>query len=217
MGARKRPRSARPPGMRRDSLVGRRIPARPIAVVEAIVTEANVGGRESLMVRRTGKERRHVTAEALESFAAEERFASQGRRGHRGAFPSECSIVGSVERDQCALKRGQGARDIRYRKGPGCFRKRRSEKLWISADGTRTHNQLVFEPCEPKLDRILAEHRDQRLIFEPIEGRVGPGQRRYVRHVGEAHAATRMDFSSRADRAPQNIRERHRLFVATCA
>ena len=69
-------------------------------------------------------------------------------------------------------------------------------------------------PDKPEFDRIVAEHRHQRLRLELALGRVGPGQHRTVGDVAQAHAAARMHLAGDADAARLLVGEGAILLVA---
>ena len=67
---------------------------------------------------------------------------------------------------------------------------------------------------ESELDRMLVEHRHQRLLFERAHAYVVPRVRRVVRDVRQRHRVARMLLAGRADRACVTVAEGETLLMA---
>ena len=123
------------------------------------------------------------------------------------------AIVGRARGNDRPLKRGEGSDDVDARESVGLSWKRALEQR----DVPRLAPQRV-EPLpiltQSELDRMPPEHRHERLILEPGHRRVGPGQRRRVGDVDEAHAVARVVLPRRSSARRQTVREGFLLLVA---
>ena len=78
---------------------------------------------------------------------------------------------------------------------------RLGEHALVARVGAQAIEELVLPAGEAELDRLLAEHRHQRLVLERRSSvGIRPRQGRRVGDVGEAHRAARVRLAGRADR-----------------
>jgi hypothetical protein len=97
----------------------------------------------------------------------------------------------------------------RIRLGAECAR----EQGVVLRFAAQPDQQRGAGPLQAQLDRMLAEHRHERLILELGQRRVSPGQRRGIGDVDQAHAAARVQLARGAGGLRAAVGERALLLV----
>jgi hypothetical protein len=138
----------------------------------------------------------------------EQHLAALGRGGDGVVVEAEgIAIVRRVAGDQRALERRDRLGDRVERERIVDVRERLGEHALIAHVGAQASEELVLLAGEAELDRVLAEHRNERLGLEREQAGVRPRQRAGVGDVGQRHRAARMGLAGRAHRVRQAVGE----------
>ena len=158
-----------------------------------------------------------VTGEARQRAAVKQDLAAFRGVRNRGVIALEVvAIVGRPGGHDRSLERGDRLDDVLARDGIRLALERRGKQPLVCG--------LTFKGLHPsirsiqsELDWIVAAHRHQRLILEPGQRGIRPGQHLRIRDVHQAHAAARMALARRSHAPCTAIRERTGLLMAGAA
>lgn len=141
------------------------------------VSRADIVGQiQAIMAMRT-----------FELLAEEERLAPLRGWGQRRLVAMQRVVVGTVEGQQRALEgcnrlRDRGECDRALRLGEGD-----TEQARIAGIIREPGEKHLFLAAHAQLDRLVAEHRDQHLLFQSGELWIGPGVARQIGYVRQWH------------------------------
>ena len=193
-------------------IVGR-VAAHPIDIVEAgvlkrVLREGRVdvaGGQREIEAA--------VTMVAFERLGEEELGPARGRLADRVRVPPLVAVVGRVARDQDPDEARERVDDVLEADRLARARKRSLEQAEVLGIFGEAGQHFVLVTGDAELDRKLAEHRDQDLLFELVEVGVGPGQLRAIGRVGQPERVASQELAGRAERRDLAVGEGELLQV----